>query len=167
MKTYATDLIADFMLAKSSPELGDIISNLKLQKLIYYAAGVMSAVRQNQDAPLFHDPIEAWTHGPVVPSQYHRFSKYGSGPIPPVEGFDFSTFDPVDLQVLDDVYGFYGQYSAWKLRNMTHEEAPWLSSYDQPDNKITLGQLIDFFSGEIDGSYIAEYQEKAGQHQPV
>jgi uncharacterized phage-associated protein len=163
MATYETNLIADFMLAKSSPELGDIISNLKLQKLIYYSAGVMAAVRQDVNDPLFSDPIEAWTHGPVIPAQYHRFSEYGSGPIPFVEGFDFGVFKPIDLQVLDDVYGLYGQYSAWKLRNMTHEETPWLESHDQPDNTISLRQLIDFFVEEIDESYIAEYQEKARQ----
>lgn len=163
MTTYPTGQIADFMLAKASPELGDFISNLKLQKLIYYAAGVMAALRQDVDNPLFTDPIEAWTHGPVVPAQYHRFSHYGSGPIPHIEGFDFDAFKPVDLQVLDDVYSFYGQYSAWKLRNMTHEEAPWISSHEQTDNTITLRQLIDFFVEEIDESYIAEYQEKARQ----
>ena len=163
MTTYPTSQIADFMLAKSSPELGDFISNLKLQKLIYYAAGVMAALRQDVNDPLFTDPIEAWTHGPVVPAQYHRFSQFGSGPIPNVEGFDFDSFNPVDLQVLDDVYSLYGQYSAWKLRNMTHEEAPWLSSYDQPDNTISLRQLIDFFVEEIDETYIAEYQEKSRQ----
>lgn len=163
MKTYDTNLIADFMLAKSSPEFGDIISNLKLQKLLYYAAGIMAAVRKDPAAPLFSDPIEAWTHGPVVPAQYRRFSKFGSGPIPCVEGFDFSAFDKADLQVLDDAYAFYGQYSAWKLRNMTHEETPWLASYEQPDNKISLAQLIDFFSDEIDESYIATYKEKTGQ----
>lgn len=163
MTTYDTGLIADFMLAKASPELGDIISNLKVQKLLYYAAGVMAAVRQNADDPLFTDPIEAWTHGPVVPAQYHRFSEYKSGPIPHVEGFDFGVFRPIDLQVLDDVYGFYGQYSAWKLRNMTHEEAPWLASYEQADNTISLSQLIDFFVEEIDESYIADYQKKARQ----
>lgn len=163
MTTYPTSQIADFMLAKSSPELGDFISNLKLQKLIYYAAGVMAAVRQDVNDPLFADPIEAWTHGPVVPTQYRRFSEFGSGPIPNVEGFDFDAFKPVDLQVLDDVYSLYGQYSAWKLRNMTHEEAPWLASYDQQDNTISLRQLIDFFVEEIDESYIAEYQKKSQQ----
>lgn len=163
MTTYPTSQIADFMLAKSSPELGDIISNLKLQKLLYYAAGVMAAIRQDTSQPLFTDRIEAWTHGPVVPAQYRRFSQYGPGPIPPVEGFDFSSFRPVDLQVLDDVYGFYGQYSAWKLRNMTHEEPPWLASFEQSDKTISLRQLIDFFVEEVDEAYIAEYQEKARQ----
>lgn len=163
MQTYETNLIADFMLAKSDPDSGDLISNLKLQKLIYYAAGIMAAVRQDVSKPLFKDPIEAWQHGPVVPAQYHRFSHHGKSDIPPVEDFDFGQFSKLDLNVLDDAYNFYGQYSAWKLRNMTHEESPWIESYNRDDKAITLPQLITFFKTEIDEEYIAEYQEKSGQ----
>ena len=163
MVTYATDTVADFMLAKSNPEVGDIVSNLKLQKLLYYAAGMIAAVRGRVEDPLFQDCLEAWQHGPVVPSQYHRFSAHGSSAIPSVERFDFGVFKPHDLEVLDDVYNFFGQYSAWKLRNMTHEEAPWITSFDCADKTISQRQLIDFFSGELDEGYIAAYQEKARQ----
>lgn len=40
----------------------DYISNLKLQKLLYYAQGSFLSI---YDKPLFEDPIEAWRHGPV------------------------------------------------------------------------------------------------------
>lgn len=149
------------MLAKSSPEVGDVVSNLKLQKLLYYAAGVMTAARPDGSIPLFHDTIEAWTHGPVVPSQYFRFAGHGANGIPSPVGFDFGAFDPEDLGVLDDVYNFYGQYSAWKLRNMTHEEAPWITSYARADRIINRDQLAQFFRGELDESYIVDYREKA------
>lgn len=158
MKTYHTDIISDFFLASANPEFGDVLSNLKVQKLCYYAAGLISAVRPEGGAPLFQDSIEAWQHGPVVPSQYYRFKEYGSGDISPVEGFDFDIFDPEDLRVLNDVYNFYGQYSAWKLRNMTHEEAPWLNAYARQNRTITPNELRAYFLTEIDQDYIAEYE---------
>ena len=39
---------------------GEYISNLKLQKLLYYAQGCFLAVTGK---PLFSDPIVAWQHG--------------------------------------------------------------------------------------------------------
>lgn len=41
----------------------EYISNLKLQKLLYYAQGCYLALR---DKSLFCDNILAWKHGPVV-----------------------------------------------------------------------------------------------------
>ena len=41
--------------------------------------------------------------------------------------------------ILEDVYEEYGQYTAWKLRNMTHEESPWL---DTPRNEIITKDKI-------------------------
>ena len=43
------------------------ITNLKLQKLIYYAQAWFLALH---DEALFDDPIEAWVHGPVVPEVF-------------------------------------------------------------------------------------------------
>ena len=38
---------------------------------------------------------------------------------------DFSVFDEEIRSLLDEVYTVFGQYSAWKLANMTHEEPTW------------------------------------------
>ncbi|MDD2870316.1 Panacea domain-containing protein [Neomegalonema sp.] len=161
MKIYSVDIIADYFRSRTDADVGDLISNLKLQKLCYYAAGVMAAARQNDDRPLFAERIEAWQHGPVVPSLYHSFKEYGSNGIPPITGVDFSEIDARDRTVLDDVYNYYGQYSAWKLRNMTHEEAPWLNAYEQADGTITTAALREFFIGEFDEDYLKSYQSAA------
>ena len=60
--------IAKYFLAQADEEIGDLISNLKLQKLVYYAQGFYLALH---DEALFPEDIEAWTHGPVVPVLYH------------------------------------------------------------------------------------------------
>ncbi|WP_108462249.1 Panacea domain-containing protein [Devosia naphthalenivorans] len=161
MRTYHADDIADFFIARSNPEFGDLISNLKLQKLCYYAAGLIAAVREDDRCPLFADGVEAWQHGPVVPSQYRRFAQHGADNIPPKDDFDFSQFDANDLSVLDDVYNFYGQYSAWKLRNMTHEERPWLDAYHRLNKTITTSELREFFANEVSREYVESYRVKA------
>ena len=157
MKTYDTKTISDFFRVRSNPEFGDLLSNLKLQKLCYYAAGVIAAVRGNDSAPLFAADLEAWQHGPVIPELYHKFKEFGSGDIPHIEAFDPDSIDKNDTQILDDVYNYYGQYSAWKLRNMTHEERPWIDAFKRDDKIITIPELRDFFANEVSESYIQSY----------
>jgi uncharacterized phage-associated protein len=123
--------VAHYFLCQVDEDAGDLISNLKIQKLLYYAQGFHLAVC---DEPLFEDTIEAWTHGPVVVDAYHCFKEYSSSAIPcPVE-FNFGIFDTETSELLDEVYAVYGQFSAWKLREMTHEESPW--------RETPLGQVI-------------------------
>lgn len=115
--------VAKYFLAKCDPEDGDEMSNLKVQKLVYYAQGFHLAV---MGEPLFPEDIYAWAHGPVVPDLYQAFKENGSDHIPAPTDFDpEGVFTPEQRELLDEVYESYGQFSAWKLRNMTHAEAPW------------------------------------------
>lgn len=114
--------IAIYFLTRSDDDAGDNISNMKLQKLMYYAQGFHLAMH---NAPLFREPIEAWTHGPVVARLYHKYKQYEAGAIPVPETVDFDKYPPHVKELLDEVYNVYGQFSAWKLRNMTHEDPPW------------------------------------------
>ena len=123
--------IAKYFLAQIDEDAGDLISNLKLQKLLYYAQGFNLAL---YDEPLFPESIEAWTHGPVVPEVYHEYKDFGSNAIPIPSNVDFSKYDQQTRELLDEVYSVYGQFSAWKLRNMTHDEEPWKNA--------TVGDII-------------------------
>lgn len=114
--------VAQYFLAQMDEDAGDLISNLKLQKLVYYAQGFALAL---YGRPLYPERIEAWTHGPVVPDLYQEFRGYGSDPIPHPDETDFSIYDVQTRELLDEVYAVYGQFSAWKLRDMTHSEPPW------------------------------------------
>lgn len=125
MKTEPAIDVANYLLAQSSPECGDYISNLKLQKLLYYAQGVSLAML---DAPLFDEDILNWEHGPVVRSVYNHFRENGADIIVPPADFDGSMFAPEQKEVMNEVYDVFGQFSAWKLRDMTHQEKPWAST---------------------------------------
>ena len=136
--------VAQYFLALVDEESGDLISNLKLQKLLFYAEGLHRAL---YDRPLFGDKIIAWNHGPVVVDLYHEYSKYGSGAIPVPENFDASAFTEEESEVIEEINRAFGQFSAWKLRNMTHEESPWKET---PQNQeITLSKIAAYFKTQL------------------
>lgn len=50
---------------------------------------------------------------------------------------------------MDEVYKVYGQFSAWKLRNMTHEEASWKNT--PIGSEITKACMESFFKDRLNG----------------
>jgi uncharacterized phage-associated protein len=156
-KSYTANDIARYFLAKQEPDAGDLISHLKLQKLCYYAQGVGLAARGE---PVFKERLEAWLHGPVVPDLYQAYKAYGDNPIPPVTDLDLDQFDPADRMVLDDVYTYYGQFSGWRLRQMTHAETPWKDAYERDMNhEIAISALLAHFADEVEAGYREKYGE--------
>jgi uncharacterized phage-associated protein len=133
--------VAIYFLANVDEESGDNITNLKLQKLLYYAQGFHLAMHDGE--PLFDDLICAWEHGPVVPEVYREYKDHGSDPIQRPEHYDAQDYAPEVRELLDAVWRAYGQFAAWKLRDLTHEEAPWR---DTPRNEpISRQSLRTFF----------------------
>ncbi|MDR1135842.1 MAG: DUF4065 domain-containing protein [Clostridiales Family XIII bacterium] len=122
----------------------DGVSNLKLQKLLYYAQGTFLAVKGEK---LFEDDLLAWTHGPVVESVYHAYKAYGYYPIDFDEDYSDADIADEDKSLLEDVYQSFAGYSAWGLREMTHNEAPWKET---PQGEAIDPVLIkDYFECEI------------------
>ena len=116
--------IANWILTLSEPEEGDLMSNLRLQKLLYYTQGFSLAM---YNKPIFNEDIEAWDYGPVVPVAYHHFKKYGSGHIP-VEGIKKIRLSIEEEDLIFEVWNAYGQFSASRLVEITHSEPPWLTT---------------------------------------
>jgi uncharacterized phage-associated protein len=137
--------VAQYFLAKADEDAGDLMSNLKLQKHVYYAQG-FALVLLNK--PLFPQCIEAWIHGPVVPALYHEYKSYGTDAIPSPRELDFSKYDQETRDLLDEVYAVYGQFAAWKLRNMTHQESPWCMT--PPGQEITHDALRAYCKTQVD-----------------
>lgn len=159
-KLYIAKQIAEYFLAKVDEDEGDLISNLKLQKLCYYAQGIGIAVRAE---PMFRERIEAWLHGPVVPDLYRDYREHKSSAIPAIGNLDLNVYDDADRLILDDVFDFYGQYSASRLRQMTHEEAPWKDAYIDGGNAIiTLDALKAYFANEVNDEYRTKYAQISG-----
>ncbi len=56
--TYSAAVIADYLLSLTDPDVGDVMTRLYLQKLLYYAQGFHLAL---YDWPLFPEPPWAAT----------------------------------------------------------------------------------------------------------
>lgn len=126
--------VAQYFLSKINEEYGDCISNLKLQKLVYFAQGFVLAITGKT---LFEEDIVAWQHGPVVKSLYNKYKSNGSNCISKPEKFNLKNLiKNKDLtEILDEVYNTYGQFSAWKLRELTHlPGSPW--------NKVEINENL-------------------------
>jgi uncharacterized phage-associated protein len=147
--------VATYFLSLVDEEAGDSLSNLKLQKLVYYAQGFHLALH---GAPLFSEKLEAWEHGPVVPPLYRSFKQHGAEPIPaPEGGIDRTAYPEHIVELLDEVYSVYGQFAASKLRRMTHEEPPWREAYAvRPSSEVSLTSMRDYFSTLVNGKETQE-----------
>lgn len=145
MADYTANQVADYFLSFCK-EHGDCLTNLKLQKLVYYAQAWHLALHNK---PLFDEKIEAWVHGPVIKSVYNRFKIGGSSPI--TKDFKKPTIDAKTTLFLDKIFSVFGSFSAWDLEQMTHMESPWISAraglpIDEPcNNVISIDEMKAFY----------------------
>ncbi len=138
------NLLSDFLLYESR-ERGDILTNLKLQKLLYYSQAWHLALK---DRELFDEDFQAWIHGPVLPSQYQRFKNFEWRPI--LEEIKLPQLDPELHRHLKEVIEVFGSETATSLELMTHQELPWKEARngiapDQPSTAIILKNSMKSF----------------------
>lgn len=141
----AYDVALYFLFIARRDDAGDIISNLKIQKMLYYAQGHFLAFF---DKPLFSEKIEAWKHGPVVKVIYDKFCKYGKLAInfKELDSYKREIYTKEHLDFLPFIYKKYNSLSAWTLAERTHKESPWLKNYTENNtNEIPQKDLKDFF----------------------
>lgn len=139
--------VSQYLLYLDGEAHGDGISNLKMQKLVYYAQGFYSALF---DKNLFDDDICAWTHGPVVEDLYHHYKEYGNKSIDLPTNFKVSSLnlDKKELEFIEEVFEVFGLYSAWGLRNMTHEESPW-NNHEADGGVIPSTEITEYFKTRL------------------
>jgi uncharacterized phage-associated protein len=144
MSTHSAHDIANVFLKLSDEDSGDVLTNLKIQKLVYYAQGLYLAL--NGGEPLIQEDILAWQHGPVVESLYHELKQFGSSQVMIDEPLNEAITED-QRAFLGEVNSVYGQFSAWKLRDMTHQESPWLTT--ESGQVITHDKLSDYFKTQV------------------
>ena len=144
---FKVEDIANWFLNENRKQMNfedsEYITNLKLQKLLYYAQGYYLA---KQNEPLFKEDFLAWEHGPVVRKIYNKYKTNGARGIEYDEDFNVN-IDQETESILQYVYNEYGKYTAWKLRDMTHEETPWKTT---PRNEvISKDKIKEFFKTKV------------------
>jgi uncharacterized phage-associated protein len=141
--------VANYILEISRKESEDgeyeLISHMKLQKLVYFCQGYSLAL---YGKPLFPESIEAWTHGPVCPKLYHLLKGYGSLPITASIDPERIILNEREKRLVEMVYDSYGQYSASRLRKITHDNGPWKTTCEQAP--IPQDSMLRYFESLIE-----------------
>jgi uncharacterized phage-associated protein len=144
--------VASYIL-KVFSDRGQDISNLKLQKLVYYSQAWFLALNEK---PLFDEPLEAWVHGPVAPSVFHRYKSFRWNPIPVASESVRQLGSEVSAHI-SEVIDVYGGFSATELERLTHGEAPWRDARgnlpaDAPSHAvITCEAMQKFYAACLNG----------------
>ena len=100
-KWYRALDIARYFIYKADDDTdADRITNLQLQKLIYYAQGIHLAM---YGCPIFKDQIKAWNYGPVVPRVYRLYRKHKANGIPRERSFNPNNVDEALRDFLDEI----------------------------------------------------------------
>ena len=132
---------ANYFLERGSKE-GWGFTNFALNKLTYIAQGWALA---QMGKPLFEEEAKAWKFGPVIPSIYHEFKRFGSSEIPAntrAHSTDPDTNETLTPHiedkdenlnvVLNNVWGLYADLTFESLKDITHRKGtPWHSAWNK------------------------------------
>lgn len=142
--------VANFTLDYAD-ERGVEITNLALQKLLYFAHGWFFSIF---DEPLIKNKFEAWQYGPVQRVLYDQFKTLKDRPIrgvratfiDPASGEsvlkDYSILE-IHAEVVRSVLQKYERFSAGQLVNKSHaEDSPWEFVWQQAEEAIYPGMRI-------------------------
>ena len=146
---------------------GDLITNKKLQKLLYY---IQAWHLVFFEGPLFDEEPQAWRHGPVYPTVYRYFKGFGYEPISLKNVYQEEQIDCEGLKskiaienniseeqqgLIQEVLLKYGRMSAFMLEVLSHEETPWiaqregLSEFDRGDRSIPFTTMKAYYSSKL------------------
>lgn len=121
---------------------GYSISNLKLQKLLYF---IQAYFLVTTSRPCFKETIEAWDFGPVVPKAYREYKLFGNANIPDVSArIGINRDDEERIQTVVDACS---EFSSTDLVRVTQNQEPWKRAYFPGAQKeITQQSIREYFS---------------------
>jgi uncharacterized phage-associated protein len=152
--TTTADQIACYLIW-ASHQSGSFISNLKLRKLLYYAQAWYLAL---YDKPLFPERFQAGIHGPVIPSLYSHYQRYGWKNID--DDCACPEFDQETIDFLEELLDEYGALDARRLEWLTQHERPWMNargdlSVDEPcTNEIDENLMKTYYRARLSGAAV-------------
>ncbi len=121
MREYTYFDIANYFLHKAK-ETAITVTNLKLQKLVYYAQAWHLAIHNE---PLMKGAtFEAWIHGPVIHELWNEYRNHSYEPIN--EEVTPPKLDARTDQFLEEVVEVYLDKDAYTMELMSHREDPWI-----------------------------------------
>lgn len=121
---------------------GREITNLFLQKILYYVKAISILF---DDKSMIAEPCEAWKFGPVFPTVYEKYKDFGKAEISinlSTEYIDHLLTDN-EKKITDLVLDTFGIYNAWFLKDLTHNEEPWIAARIGLDENDASRNLMD------------------------
>jgi uncharacterized phage-associated protein len=147
-------------------DLGKPLTNMQLQKLVYFAHGWHLAL---SGKPLLTDAVKAWDFGPVIPPLYNRLKQYGNGVVT-----DFiKRRDPEtgEIQVVEEeetefvrkllrrVWEVYGHMSGSQMSYLSHQPGtPWEITWNKQKYVVIPNDLIKVHFLSLKGDKDAKYR---------
>lgn len=131
-----------------SEELKRPISNLQLQKILYYIQGAFLA---EKGEPYFREPVLSWRYGPVVENEYRNYRTFISdeitpdSPYNPYPDFDEDMIYKDDKNIIQRICKVKSKRNGNQLINDTHAEAPWQKTHGD-GSEMANDELKCFFS---------------------
>lgn len=145
------------------------ISNLKLQKILYYV-NARNLVEHSE--PIFSDTMEKWKYGPVIPKVYHEFKEYGAFPLkkenvrPQVitlangsDDFqikirDYDRDEVPYKDIIENTVDNLQAYDSFDLVDKTHEDKLWQDDSERIMNgekeiKYDNEELREYFNKNV------------------
>ena len=117
----------------------EYITNLKLQKLLYYVQAISLQVFEKI---AFKEKIIAWSYGPVVNEVYQKYKENHSNEIKTEE--KVKKLSSGLEKVINEVIDSYGSMEANKLIDFTHEEEPWKNT--EINKEIKTDIIKEYFN---------------------
>lgn len=150
--------VAQYVIAKCD-NVGDLITNKKLQKILYYIKAW--GVAYFPEEGVIDEDFEAWVHGPVCPVVYQEYKHFGYKPISIdykdssssqfIKNFRSHNNENNKVELIDVVFEKYARLSSLQLEMLTHSEEPWvkartgLSPIDRGNSVISVADMISFY----------------------
>ena len=141
--SYSVQSVANAFLRKSFVD-GNLISPMKIQKLVYMAHGYCLCY---YGKPAVDETFKAWKFGPVLTTLYHECKIFS------IKGIDslltelsltnndwklVKAPDPQDEEIMEVISFVWEHYKGWKagtLSNWTHEKnSPWSEITQHSEN---------------------------------
>lgn len=151
--TYKVETIANYFIEKDKEYGINDMNGLKLMKIVYIAHGWSLAILNK---PLFHEEIQAWKYGPVIPYLYNIIKQHNGKIINTKINSKSENIDSDIQELLLKVYESYGAMDKLKLSEITHnKDTPWHTAWNKANlingTNISNALMKDYYERLLNG----------------
>lgn len=121
----------------------EYITNLKLQKLLYFVQAMCLLIFGKKAFP---EKILAWSYGPVINEVYQQYKQNHASEINSES--NIKNVSSGLYKIIEEVINSYGSIEANKLIDFTHEEEPWRNT--EINKEIDIELIKNYFNKVYD-----------------